>query len=115
MKNIDIARDSFNPLKNFSRVLKQQGRVELESDWNEQAAISLRCMRLMMNDLIGPYGGPNHDCGFRVLVPSNVDSDDGNSLNSTSAAVTPSAEGRRACASRRFRETAPSSRSRRRV
>lgn len=79
MKNIDIARDSFNPLKNFSRVLKQQGRVELESDWNEQAAITLRCMRLMMNDLIGPYGGPNHDCGFRVLVPSDIDSNDSKS------------------------------------
>ena len=79
MKNIDIARDSFNPRKNFSRVLKQQGRVELESDWNEQAAITLRCMRLMMNDLIGPYGGPNHDCGFRVLVPGEKDLDDSES------------------------------------
>jgi Family of unknown function (DUF6519) len=72
MKNIDIARDSFHPLKNFSRVLKQQGRVELESDWNEQAAIALRCMRLMMNDLIGPYGGPESNCGFRVLVPNEI-------------------------------------------
>lgn len=72
MKNVDIARDSFDPLKNFSRVLKQQGRVELEADWNEQAAMTLRCMRLMMSDLVGPYGGPEMDCGFRVFVHNDV-------------------------------------------
>lgn len=73
MKNIDIARDSFDPRKNFSRVLKQQGRVELESDWNEQAAITLRYMRLMMRDLIGPHAGPSDDCGFRVLVKQDLE------------------------------------------
>lgn len=73
MKNIDIARDSFDPRKNFSRVLKQQGRVELESDWNEQAAITLRYLRLMMRDLIGPHAGPADDCGFRVLVKQDLE------------------------------------------
>lgn len=73
MKNIDIARDSFDPRKNFSRVLKQQGRVELESDWNEQAAITLRYLRLMMCDLIGPHAGPSDDCGFRVLVKHDLE------------------------------------------
>ena len=75
MKNIDIARDSFDPLKNFTRVLKQQGRVELEADWNEQTAITLRCMRLMMHDLVGPHGGPQDDCGFRVLVKGDDTAD----------------------------------------
>ena len=73
MKNIDIARDSFDPRKNFSRVLKQQGRVELESDWNEQAAITLRYLRLMMRDLIGPHAGPSDECGFRVLVKQDLE------------------------------------------
>jgi hypothetical protein len=31
----DFTRDTFNPLKNFSRVLMQQGRVQLDADWNE--------------------------------------------------------------------------------
>jgi hypothetical protein len=73
MKNVDISRDSFDPLKNYSRVVKQQGRVELDSDWNEQASISLRAMRLMMRDLIGPYGGPKENCGFQVLVHGDID------------------------------------------
>ena len=33
----DFTRDTFNPLKHFSRVLMQQGRVQLDADWNEQA------------------------------------------------------------------------------
>ncbi|MEX8521111.1 MAG: DUF6519 domain-containing protein [Leptothrix sp. (in: b-proteobacteria)] len=71
MKNVDIARVSFDPEKNFSRVVKQQGRVELESDANEQVEITLRAMRLMMKDLVGPHGGPERACGFRVLVPED--------------------------------------------
>jgi len=68
MKDIDIARVSFDPRKNFSALLKQQGRVELESDWNEQAAITLHILRTMMADLIGAHGGPQHECGFRIRV-----------------------------------------------
>ncbi len=70
MKNIDIARRTFDPAKNFSSVLKQQGRVELEADWNEQAEIMLHVLRTMMRDLVGPHGGPIENCGFNVLVPS---------------------------------------------
>jgi hypothetical protein len=73
MKNIDITRDSFDPRKSFSRVLKQQGRVELESDWNEQAAITLRYLRLMMRDLVGLHAGPSEACGFRVLVKKDIE------------------------------------------
>ncbi|CAD5367091.1 conserved hypothetical protein [Rubrivivax sp. A210] len=69
MKNIDTSRVSFDPAKNFSRVLKQQGRVELDADWNEQAALMLHTLRLMMADLVGPFAGPSHTHGFRVLLP----------------------------------------------
>jgi Family of unknown function (DUF6519) len=53
----DFSRDSFNPQKHFSRVLMQQGRVQLDADWNEQAAILLHYMRTLAADLIGPYAG----------------------------------------------------------
>ena len=35
----DFSRDTFDPVKHFSRVLQQQGRVQLDADWNEQTAI----------------------------------------------------------------------------
>jgi hypothetical protein len=54
----DLTRNTFNPLKHFVRVLMQQGRVQLDSDWNEQAAILLRYLQTLAADLIGPGGGP---------------------------------------------------------
>ncbi|MEQ1903367.1 MAG: DUF6519 domain-containing protein [Pirellulaceae bacterium] len=54
----DFTRDTFDPLKRFSRVLMQQGRVQLDADWNEQTSILLHYMRSLAADLIGPHGGP---------------------------------------------------------
>jgi hypothetical protein len=54
----DFSRITFDPARHFSRVLMQQGRVQLDADFNEQAAILLDCLRKMMADLIGPYGRP---------------------------------------------------------
>jgi hypothetical protein len=31
----DISRQRFNPANDFSSVLMQQGRVQLDADWNE--------------------------------------------------------------------------------
>ena len=60
----DFSRDSFDPLRRFSRVLMQQGRVQLDADWNEQVAIQLHFLRRLAADLIGPHGGPGD--GFLV-------------------------------------------------
>ena len=54
----DITRDTHQPLKRFSRVLQQQGRVLLDADWNEQTSILLRYLRTLAGDLIGEHGGP---------------------------------------------------------
>jgi Family of unknown function (DUF6519) len=56
----DFTRDTYNPLKHFSRVLMQQGRVQLDADWNEQGAILLHYLRALAADLIGPFGGTEH-------------------------------------------------------
>jgi hypothetical protein len=53
----DITRNTFDPVHRFSRVLMQQGRVQLDADWNEQADISLHFLRSLAADLIGPHGG----------------------------------------------------------
>ena len=54
----DFSRWTFDPEKRFSRVLMQQGRVHLDADWNEQAAIQLHQLRTLVQDIVGPHGGP---------------------------------------------------------
>ncbi|WNN91871.1 DUF6519 domain-containing protein [Gloeocapsopsis dulcis] len=44
----------------------QQGRVQLDSDWNEQVDILLHYLQTLAADLIGPYGGPAIDLGFTI-------------------------------------------------
>jgi hypothetical protein len=61
----DLTRNSFDPLKHFSRVLMQQGRVQLDADWNEQAGILLHLLRRLAVDHFGPafrVGG-----GFQIF------------------------------------------------
>lgn len=62
----DFTRDSFDPLNGFTRVLKQQGRLDVDADTNEREAIQLRLLRAMAADLIGPHGGPE---GAFKLMP----------------------------------------------
>lgn len=64
----DFSRITFDPKKHYSRVLMQQGRVQLDADWNEQAAIILHRLETMARDLIGPFGGPAAECGFEITV-----------------------------------------------
>jgi hypothetical protein len=54
----DFSRQTFDPLRHFSRVLMQQGRVQLDADWNEQVAILLHYVQTFAKDIIGPHGGP---------------------------------------------------------
>src|SRR6266704_3413886 len=64
----DFTRDTFDPAKHFTRVLMQQGRVQLDADWNEQGAILLHYIQSLARDLIGPYGVPWGGQGFMMLV-----------------------------------------------
>jgi hypothetical protein len=67
----DFTRITFDPVRHFSRVLMQQGRVQLDADWNEQAAILLHYLQALAADLIGPYGGPENNCGFAITEHGN--------------------------------------------
>jgi hypothetical protein len=70
--NGDFSRDTFDPTKHFLRVFMQQGRVLLDADWNEQAAILLHYVQTLAADLIGPHGGPELNYGFAILSRSNL-------------------------------------------
>jgi len=63
----DITRRSFDPIKHFSRVVMQQGRVQLDADWNEQGAILLRYLRALAADLEGPSWGDGFAISTLVL------------------------------------------------
>ena len=43
----DHTRFTFDPLKRYSGVLMQQGRVQLDSDWNEEIDILKRRIRTL--------------------------------------------------------------------
>ncbi len=69
----DFSRATFNANKHFSRVLLQQGRVQLDADPNEQAAILLHYMQTLAADLIGPHAGP--DDGFKIVGVAALEND----------------------------------------
>ena len=71
----DFSRNTFDPTRHYSRVLMQQGRVMLDADWNEQAAIMQDALRTLAKDLFGPHGGIG--TGFRIDLhdPTNNQAD----------------------------------------
>ena len=56
----DFSRFTFNPKNRYSRVLMQQGRVQLDADWNEQLDISAYRTETEITDFIGQSGAPEY-------------------------------------------------------
>lgn len=70
----DFSRDTFVPAKHYSAVLMQQGRVQVDADWNEQQAISRHLTEAEGWDVIGHCGAPEFGGGFNISVaPSGED------------------------------------------
>jgi carbonic anhydrase/acetyltransferase-like protein (isoleucine patch superfamily) len=53
----DFTRLTFQPDKHYTSVRMQQGRLQLDSDWNEQADIQAHLYRTQVVDLIGAESG----------------------------------------------------------
>ncbi|MET0309923.1 MAG: DUF6519 domain-containing protein [Sphingomonas sp.] len=70
----DFSRDTYHAGSHYSRVMMQQGRVQLDSDWNEQTAILLGYMRALTRDVFGPAAGPAAECGFQIVTSESRDS-----------------------------------------
>jgi len=62
----DRARVSYDPTRHWRALVAQQGRVTVESDWNEEVAILDERDRLGTLDIVGPFGSP--DGGYAVTV-----------------------------------------------
>jgi hypothetical protein len=67
----DFSRLRFNPSAQYTSVLEQQGRVNLDADANEQCAINAYLRDTEAIDIIGPFGGPSGDLGFAITVTGN--------------------------------------------
>jgi hypothetical protein len=62
----DFSRVLDQPLDGCSGVLAEQGRFLVDAEINEQNAIVLGYLLRLMTDLVGPFAGPAHRCGFAV-------------------------------------------------
>ncbi len=65
----DFTRVTYDPAKQFAKVLAQQGRGLLDADFNEQVDIQAHRAELTAIDVIGQTGFPKGD-GFRVEILS---------------------------------------------
>jgi hypothetical protein len=66
----DYSRRTFLPEKHYSGVLMQQGRVQLDADWNEQWEILQHRLSRETVDIIGLTGVPKKDGGFYISLAS---------------------------------------------
>jgi len=62
----DYSRRLFRKNKHYSGVLMQQGRVQLDADWNEQLDIQLYRTETEAIDVIGRCGVPRKNGGFKI-------------------------------------------------
>src|SRR5439155_18623790 len=69
----DFTRFTDRPSRHYTGVLKQQGRVDLDADWNEYVQIRERLGRIESRDVIGACGVPKHGGGFRIGVTPPAD------------------------------------------
>ena len=72
----DFSRLTFQPGKHNTAVLSQQGRLRLDAEDNEQAAIQAHLARRLTMDLIGPHAGPCADLGFTLTRTEGGDEPD---------------------------------------
>lgn len=62
----DYTRQTFRPEKHYTSVRMQQGRVQTDSDWNEQTDIQAYLQSAATQDLFGAAGAPLASPGFAV-------------------------------------------------
>lgn len=62
----DYSRKTFDRRKHYSGVLMQQGRVQLDADWNEQLDVQLYRTETESVDVIGSSGVPKKNGGFKI-------------------------------------------------
>lgn len=67
----DYSRKIFDRKKHYSAVLEQQGRVQVDADWNEQVDIQQYHKQIVAVDVIGKSGVPKKNGGFNITANEN--------------------------------------------
>jgi hypothetical protein len=67
----DFTRSTFNKKKHYSSVCMQQGRVQMDADWNEQMDIQAHFRQTKARDVIGLTGVPKYGGGFAISIDNN--------------------------------------------
>lgn len=62
----DFSRRTFDRKKHYRGVLMQQGRVQVDADWNEQVHLEAYLRTTEAQDVIGLVGAPKYAGGFKV-------------------------------------------------
>lgn len=60
----DFTRFTYRRADHYSGVRLQQGRVQVDADWNEQVDLQLDRERAEIRDVVGPVGAPWAEPGF---------------------------------------------------
>lgn len=68
----DFSRFTFDRRKHYADVRLQQGRVQLDADWNEQADIAAYQRHTLAADVIGRSGAPDTGGGFQLELLGNT-------------------------------------------
>jgi hypothetical protein len=68
----DFTRLTFDNTRHYRNVRRQQGRVDVDADWNEQSDITSHRIEIEAKDVIGACGVPRHDAGFAILDPASL-------------------------------------------
>jgi hypothetical protein len=64
----DFTRSTFRKENHYSSVRMQQGRVQLDADWNEQLDITAHRVETETVDVVGHCGAPMHHGGFHIVA-----------------------------------------------
>jgi hypothetical protein len=64
----DFSRFTFDPLNHYRSVYMQQGRVQLDADWNEQVDIIHHYLETALRDLLGSGAGQRESAGFAITL-----------------------------------------------
>src|SRR5690349_1309766 len=71
MNGGDLTRSTFRVDRHYSGVRMQQGRVQLDADWNEQLDLTAHRDRAEALDVIGPAGVPKVAGGFEMTASAD--------------------------------------------
>lgn len=63
----DFTRSTFDKKKHYRKVNMQQGRVQMDADWNEQNDIQFHHEQTFLNELVGKSGTLGQNNGFKIL------------------------------------------------